>query len=78
MPTDIFDTFSFELIKWNKSINLIQEKTENTLYERHIKNSLDLKPFINYESDVVLDVPGLYFPLMAQKMYISWNLTRNG
>ncbi len=63
MPTDIFDTFSFELIKWNKSINLIQEKTENTLYERHIKNSLDLKPFINYESDVVLDIgSGAGFP----------------
>lgn len=63
MPTHIFDTFSTELIKWNKSINLIQKNTEKELLERHILDSLELKPYLNYETDRILDIgTGAGFP----------------
>lgn len=63
MSINIFSEFSNELIKWNKSINLIQEKTEKELRERHINNSLELKPFVDYEHDLILDIgSGAGFP----------------
>lgn len=66
MSLDKFNLFSSELLKWNKSINLIQEKTEGELYERHICNSLELKPFLDYNKDYVLDIgSGAGFPGLA-------------
>lgn len=63
MPLQIFDRYVEELLKWNKSINLIQEKTEATIHERHIQNSLELKPLLNYENDTILDIgSGAGFP----------------
>jgi 16S rRNA G527 N7-methylase RsmG len=36
MSLEKFEPFIQELIKWNKSINLVQEKTINDIYNRHI------------------------------------------
>ncbi len=63
MTAETFKLFVTELIKWNKSINLIQGKTEEELYKRHILNSLELKPYLDYENDIILDIgSGAGFP----------------
>lgn len=65
MSLDRFAIFADELLKWNKSINLIQENTMPAIYERHILDSLQLKEYINEENDVVVDIgSGAGFPGM--------------
>ena len=63
MTTEIFSAFTDELLKWNRSINLVQENTISSIYERHILNSLLLKPHLDYDNDVILDIgSGAGFP----------------
>lgn len=65
MTTEKLELFIAELIKWNKSINLIQEHTVEKLYERHILNSLELKPYLDYNNDVIVDIgSGAGFPAL--------------
>lgn len=63
MSSEIFLPFIAELIRWNKSINLVQENTLSMIQERHILNSLQLQPHINYETDIIVDIgSGAGFP----------------
>ncbi|MBP9828687.1 MAG: 16S rRNA (guanine(527)-N(7))-methyltransferase RsmG [Proteobacteria bacterium] len=68
-----FDLFISELKKWNKSINLVQENTINELETRHILDSLELKPHIDFLTDTILDIgsgagfPGLILAIEGAK-----------
>ena len=65
MPTELFTPFVDELLKWNASINLVQEKTISAIHERHILDSLQLKAHIDYEQDIIVDIgSGAGFPGM--------------
>ncbi len=65
MSSEIFLPFVAELIKWNKSINLVHESTIENAHTRHILDSLQVKPFIDYEKDVIVDIgSGAGFPGM--------------
>ncbi len=65
MSTELFAPFVDELLKWNASINLVQENTIPDIYERHIRDSLQLKAYIDYEKDIIVDIgSGAGFPGM--------------
>jgi 16S rRNA (guanine527-N7)-methyltransferase len=77
MPLEQFSLFANELLKWNASINLIQENTTSEIYERHILDSLQLKIYIDYEVDIVVDIgsgagfPGIILAIDgAKKMHL--------
>lgn len=38
-----------ELLKWNKSVNLIGRSTEENIWETHIKDSLELYPYLSVD-----------------------------
>ncbi len=42
----LIDTYIEELLKWNRTVNLIGRSTEEKLLETHIKDSLALYPFL--------------------------------
>lgn len=56
IPNENFNLFITELLKWNKSINLVQNDTLATVLERHILDSLQLKSYIDYENDIIVDI----------------------
>lgn len=63
MNTEVFSDFIDELLKWNKSINLVQESTTPSIHDRHILNSLLIKPHLDYDKDVIVDIgSGAGFP----------------
>lgn len=65
MPLERFTLFASELLKWNDSINLVQENTIPAIYERHILDSLQLKAHFFYEEDIIVDIgSGAGFPGM--------------
>ncbi len=65
MSTELFSLFSNELLKWNASINLVQENTLPDIYARHILDSLQLSAHIDYEKDIIIDIgSGAGFPGM--------------
>ncbi len=65
MSAEIYTLFANELLKWNSSINLVQENTIPAIYERHILDSLQLKTYVDYEKDVIVDIgSGAGFPGM--------------
>ena len=50
-----FDEFAELLLRWNRKFNLIGKSTENSIYTRHLLDSIQLFPYIN-ELDTVLDI----------------------
>lgn len=63
MSLEKFEPFIQELIKWNKSINLVQEKTINDIYNRHILDCLQLKKLLNKTPASIVDIgSGAGFP----------------
>ena len=56
MSPEIFLPFIAELIKWNKSINLIHDDTIKNIHSRHILDSLQLSSFVDYSKDIIVDI----------------------
>ncbi|MEI7493564.1 MAG: 16S rRNA (guanine(527)-N(7))-methyltransferase RsmG [Alphaproteobacteria bacterium] len=56
MSPKIFLPFIAELIKWNKSINLIHDDTIKNIHSRHILDSLQLSSFVDYSKDIIIDI----------------------
>ena len=42
------------LLKWNTAFNLIAKSTENSIYERHLLDSVQLIPYLN-DNEKILD-----------------------
>lgn len=61
--------------EWNGKFNLISKSTENTIWERHIVDSLQLIKFITPKDKVLLDLgsgagfPGIVLAIACQEMY---------
>jgi 16S rRNA (guanine527-N7)-methyltransferase len=56
MSPEIFLPYISELIKWNKSINLIHDDTIKNIHSRHILDSLQLSSFLDYSNDIIVDI----------------------
>ena len=53
----VFQRYVQELLKWNKSVNLIGRKSEEEIWDVHIEDSLGLHPYLkDYPLDVVIDI----------------------
>ena len=50
---DLIEKYAHMLIQWNKNINLIQANTVDNLYERHIKDCIQIKSFIGFDECIV-------------------------
>lgn len=58
----MINTYCDLLIKWNKSINLIQQNTTKDIIHRHIEDSQQICRFLN-KSDKIIDIgSGAGFP----------------
>ena len=74
-PTKIknnLEIYKHLLLKWQKAINLVSRGTLNNIWTRHIKDSLQLIPFIKGQS--VLDIgsgggfPGMVLAIVSQEI----------
>lgn len=64
------------LTEWNKKFNLVQSKTLDMFFERHITDSLQLLPFIENPELPILDIgSGAGFPGMVLAMQGCNNVT---
>ena len=52
---ELLDQYIVILSKWNKKINLVQEDTLNSAFERHIKDSLQIQNYLD-KNDLIIDV----------------------
>ena len=60
---DALDRFSALLIRWNRTINLVSARDEPFLWERHIKDSLQLAPLLPPVAETAIDLgSGAGFP----------------
>lgn len=68
-----YETF----LKWNKSFNLVQSKTLENFFVRHIEDSLQLKPFLEpYTDSSKLDMgTGAGFPGLVLTLSGIQNIT---
>ncbi|MDX2050673.1 MAG: 16S rRNA (guanine(527)-N(7))-methyltransferase RsmG [Rickettsiaceae bacterium] len=70
------------LLKWNKAINLISKSTEETVWQRHIYDSLQLLEFIDLNQSIVdvgtgAGLPGVVLSIAGvQKTYLIESDTR--
>lgn len=53
---ETLETYVALLLKWNQKINLIGPSTESEIWERHIKDSLQLIPLIPKDADSIVDI----------------------
>ncbi|HCR85765.1 MAG TPA: 16S rRNA (guanine(527)-N(7))-methyltransferase RsmG [Alphaproteobacteria bacterium] len=51
----LLDKYVSELLKWNKTHNLIGKTTEETVLNRHIEDSLQIKNFFKKEDKIIYD-----------------------
>ncbi len=62
VPHGTIDRFIDLLTQWNKKVNLVSNSSINELYDRHIKDSLQLTNFIK-EDEIIYDLgSGAGFP----------------
>jgi 16S rRNA (guanine527-N7)-methyltransferase len=67
--------FVKQLLKWNKSINLISAKDESSIWERHIEDSVQLSGYIPQNSTII-DVgsgggfPGLVLAILGYNVHL--------
>lgn len=59
---ETLEKYRLLLLKWNKVINLISKSSENDIWERHIKDSLQLIKYISVEETVIDIGSGGGFP----------------
>lgn len=59
---ELFDQYIVNLTKWNKKMNLVQNDSLKNVFERHIKDSLQIQKFLN-KNDYIVDIgSGAGFP----------------
>lgn len=64
------------LIQWNKAIPLVQEKTIDDFYVRHIIDSLQIYSFLSNKDAIIADIgTGAGFPGMVLSMFGCSNIT---
>ena len=63
------------LLKWQKSIKLVSNNTINNLWDRHFKNSLLLKPFLENKKNIIDVGSGAGFPAMVLAISGIKNIT---
>ncbi len=53
----LINTYIEELLKWNRAVNLIGRSTEKNIWETHIKDSLELFPYLeSNECPDIIDI----------------------
>ena len=59
---EAFDKYFLILKEWNKKINLVQSETLDNYFSRHIKDSLQIIPFLDFNSKIIDVGTGAGFP----------------
>lgn len=70
-----FEIYLNELISWNGSTRLVQEKTLANFWERHVLDSLQLFPYIGQFTKIIDIGSGAGFPGMALAISDIQNIT---
>lgn len=70
------ETYLHELLKWQKSVNLISRNTVNDAWERHFEDSLQLIPRLPKGAKTLLDLgSGAGFPGLVLAMETGLDVT---
>lgn len=70
-----YEVYFEELVRWNKSTRLIQEKTLNEFWNRHILDSLQIMPYLGKYSKIIDMGTGAGFPGMVLAISGVKNIT---
>jgi len=63
VPRETLDRFTGLLLRWNRTVNLISANDEPLLWDRHIRDSLQLAPLLVHRPDRAIDLgSGAGFP----------------
>lgn len=71
------ETYVHLLLKWNQKINLIGRSTEDDIWQRHIKDSIQLNQYIPEGVSRLIDLgtgaglPGIVIAILRKDVYIT-------
>ncbi|MEA1937835.1 MAG: 16S rRNA (guanine(527)-N(7))-methyltransferase RsmG, partial [Pseudomonadota bacterium] len=79
------DSYVALLLQWNRRINLIGQTTESQIWERHMRDSAQLRPLIPDSAEILVDLgsgaglPGLVLALLwPGQVHLIDSSTRKG
>ena len=59
------------LLRWNRTFNLIAKSTQNSIYERHLLDSVQLIPFLNDNENILDFGSGSGMPAIPISIFVN-------